>query len=286
MNYRTLLIVTMALVFGLSAAIGVNLLVKQRTGGEAMETVPVVVAATDVPRGVSIAPNQIKTRDWPKHLVPSGALTSVEEARGRVTFHPIVKGEVVLEGKLTGKDSGRGLASMIPPGMRAFTIHTPSVASGVAGFILPGNKVDVLLTLPGDSTTGGGITTTLLQNLEILAVDQRLDPPSENRVDYRQLQSVTLLVTPDQAAKLDLGQNRGLLHLALRNPEDVSAAKTRPATLTDLQFYQEKPSELQVVKSEEARVTPPPAEPLPPPAPAPLEIRTLRGMYHGVILID
>lgn len=280
-----MVIVALALVFGLSAAIGFKLFHDelQRGRAEPIVIVPVVVAATDIPRGVSIAPNQLKMRDWPAHLLPAGAITNLEEARGRVTFHPIVKGEIVLEGKLTGKDSGRGLASMVPAGMRAFTIHTPSVASGVAGFILPGNKVDVLLTLGANGTTGGAITTTLLQNLEILAVDQRLDPPLENRVDYRGLQSVTLLVTPDQAAKLDLGQNRGTLHLALRNPEDVSTAIPRPATLADLQGYQEKPKgELLVAKHEEKAPPPPPPAPEPPP---PLLIRTLRGMNHNVIQI-
>lgn len=286
MNYRSLLVVALALTFGLSAAIGVNLFLRHRGSAEPVETVAVVVAAIDIPRGVTINPNQVKTREWPKSLVPPGALTNPEEVRGRVTFHPIVKGEVVLEGKLTGKDSGRGLASMIPLGMRAFTIHTPSVASGVAGFILPGNKVDVLLTISGtDTGTGGSVTTTLLQNVEILAVDQRLDPPSENRVDTRLLQSVTLLVTPDQAAKLDLGQNRGTLHLSLRNPEDTAAAKSRPATLSGLLFYQEKPSEELAIKPVDVRPVKP-VELVPPPPPAVLQVRTLRGVYHGMIEID
>src|SRR5437879_8830127 len=122
--------------------------------------------------------------------------------------------------------------------MRAFTIPTTNVASGVAGFVMPGNRVDVLLTMNGVGTreqTGGGVTTTLLQNIEILAVDQRIDAPVDNKVDPAQLRSVTLLVTPEEAARLDLGQNRGSLHLSLRNPEDTRHAQARPATLTALE---------------------------------------------------
>jgi pilus assembly protein CpaB len=143
--------------------------------------------------------------------------------------------------------------------MRAFTIHTPSVASGVAGFVMPGDHVDVLLTMNGEHNdgTGGGSTITLLQNIEVMAVDQRIEAPAENKVDTNLLRSVTLLVTPDQSLKLDLGQNRGMLHLSLRNPEDLEDAKTRMATLTELRYRQEAPK---VVEE-------PPA---PAPAPAPI----------------
>jgi Flp pilus assembly protein CpaB len=100
-----------------------------------------------------------------------------------------------------------------------------------------------LLTLRGgpDDETGGGSATTLLQAVEILAVDQRLDAPSENRVE--KLRSVTLLVTPDQASLLDLGQNMGTLALSLRNPSDVAKAETEPATVNVLRYTQKDPNE-------------------------------------------
>ena len=143
---------------------------------------------------------------------------------------------------------------MIPSGMRAFTIRTPHVAAGVGGFILPGNRVDVLLTTSGsgpNDVTGGGATTTLLQNVEVLAVAQRLDAPEANKVDPKEVSSVTLLVTPDHAAKLDLGMNRGLLHLALRNPEDNEEAETRPATMSQLRLHQEPPEKASSLTSTE-----------------------------------
>jgi pilus assembly protein CpaB len=120
----------------------------------------------------------------------------------------------------------RGRATpLVPAGMRAFTISTPAAASGVAGLILPGNKVDVLQTSQGKS---GLLTTTLMEDVKILAVDPRIGAPAEDRVDPNRLTSVTLLVTPDQATKLAQAQSTGTLHLSLRGPEANQPADSRP----------------------------------------------------------
>ncbi len=197
---------------------------------------PVVVVVVDLPRGASITPEAVKIKEFPRDLVPAGALSKVEDAVNRVIFVPLTKDDWVLESKLAPKGAGRGLSALFPPGMRAYTVKVPDVAQGVAGFILPGNRVDVLLSLgeiSGTHETGGGSTITLLQNVEILAVDQKMDAPSDNKVDTKDLRSVTLLVTPQQANLLDLGQNKGMLHLALRNRQDNEAAQTNPATPND-----------------------------------------------------
>lgn len=194
-----------------------------------------------------------------------------------------VAGELLLDSKLADKDAGRGLAALIPEGMRAYTIQTPRVTSSVAGFVLPGNRVDVLLSLRGNynDETGGGSTTTLLQSVEILAVGQQLDAPAENKVDPKVLSSVTLLVTPDQAAKLDLGQNMGQLTLALRNPSDKEDARPQPATLADIRFRQEKPVEEPEEGEPEAKATVEPAQE----EPEVYRIHTFRGKHRGEILI-
>jgi pilus assembly protein CpaB len=300
-SVRTVLVVAFALVFGGSAAVGVNSLVNgNRPDAKKMETIPVVVAAIDIPRGGTITSDLIKLREYPKDLAPQGVITKREDAIDRAVFTPLVKDEPVFEGKLAPKGSGRGMAALVPPGMRAFTIQTTNVASGVGGFVLPGNKVDVLLTMNGGSKAGGGITTTLLQNVEILAVDQRIDAPADNRVDPNNLRSVTLLVTPDQAAKLDLGQNKGTLHLALRNAEDSSPADARPTTLAGLEGYQELPWDERAkgvlsalgkaltptkTQAEAAPVAPP--APAPPPAPVALrpQPRVIR-IYRGATSIQ
>lgn len=300
MSNRTIIIGILAILCGGSAALTVSLLYSQGNGGPSAELVPVIVAARDIPRGTLVTADLIKTQEIAKDLVPEGTPSTTAAVLDRVAFHSFVKGEWLLEQKLSAKHAKGGLAALVPKGMRAFTIQTPHVATHVAGFILPGNHVDILLTMsgtnaPGD-VTGGGVTTTLLQGVEILAVDQRLEAPSENKVDPNKLQSVTVLVTPDQAAKLDLGQNKGTLHLSLRNPEDNAAAQTRPATLSGLQFHQEKPlgdqikEVIEAIGKMQSQKTPKQTAAArdnsldaPPPA---LEIRTLRGTHSGSVQLE
>jgi pilus assembly protein CpaB len=150
----------------------------------------------------------------------------------------------------------------------------------VSGFILPGNRVDILLTMDGPGgdrdATGGGTTVTLLQNIEILAIEQRVVAPAESKVDPNQLKSVTLLVSPRQAAMLNLAQSKGKLHLSLRNLGDSEATATDPIFARELwgkKPRQEKPP------AAKAEVKPPAA----PPRPA--RIRTLRGTSQGEVLV-
>jgi pilus assembly protein CpaB len=274
---------------------GVNVLLSNRATATPVQTEPVVTAAVAIPRGGTVTTDQVKLVNFPRGFSPPGAVAKVEEVVDRAVLTPLVAGEPVLGSKLAPKGAGRGLASLVPRGMRAFTIQTPNVASGVAGFILPGNRVDVLLTISDDDKneyTGGGSTTTLLQNLEILAVDQTIDAPSSNKVDATQLRSVTLLVTPDQAAKLDLAQNKGILHLSLRNLGDDRPARTVPATMLGLRFLEEKPWDVRLkgvieavgkVLAERRKEAPAAKAPEPP---RQVSFRTLRGLYEGRVNVD
>jgi pilus assembly protein CpaB len=250
------LAVVLSLVCGGSAAVGVNSYVKN--AGPAPNTTQVVVAAVDLPRGTTLTADHVKLRGVPRDQIHARAVTKLDDALSRAVLTPLIKDESLLEDKLAPKGSRGSMSWTTKPGMRAFTIQTPNVASGVAGFVMPGDRVDVLLTMGGDDKdgTGGGSTVTLLQNIDVLAVDQTIEAPAENRVDANKLRSVTLQVTPDEALKLDLGQNRGILHLSLRHPDDKSDAHTRVATLSELRFKQQPPKE----------VEPAPA-PAPPPAP-------------------
>jgi pilus assembly protein CpaB len=238
MQLRTIIIGMLAMVFGLSAAMGVYLVVSQQSARTAdSETTPVAFVTQNVSRGTSLTEEVMALRDWPKEFVPEGAISNLEDALARSVSIPLLAGEPILETKLAARGSGRGMAALIPPGMRAVTIQTPNVATGMAGFILPGDTVDVLVTLSysgQDDVTGGSGTLTLLQNVEILAVDQRIDAPTENVVDPRELRSVTLLVSPAEAAQLNLGQNKGTLSLALRNPTDQEKGTSESATFAAL----------------------------------------------------
>jgi pilus assembly protein CpaB len=291
--------IALALLIGGSAAVGVNQLMQAAPQAKG-EVVPVVVAAVDLPRGGNITAELVKVKEFPKDLAPSGFLSKPEDAVNRAISIPVMRDEPLLEAKLSPKGAGRGMAALVPDGMRAYTIQTPNVAQGVAGFILPGNKVDVLLSVSeglsfGGNQNLGGTTTMLLQNVEILAVDQKTDAPAENKVSDKDLRSVTLLVTPQQANLLTLAQSKGQLYLALRNLKDNAAANTHPATLAELRFHEERPWDerakgvleslgkaLSQIKIEPKPVTQ--ARPAPPPAAVP--IRTLKGSNEGFVLIQ
>jgi pilus assembly protein CpaB len=295
MSLRSIVALFLALVFGGSAAVGVSTYVNNRApAATSPDLAKVVVAAVDVPRGTVIMSDQVKLRDVPKDQVHARAITKLEDAVNRAVITPLIKDEPILDGRLSPKGSRGSMAWVTKPGMRAFTIQTTTLSAGVAGFVMPGDHVDVLMTMTGEANdgAGGGSTTTLLQNVEVMAVDQAIEAPAANKVDLSQLRSVTLQVTPNEALVLDLGQNKGMLHLSLRNPEDLKTASTRPATLTDLRFRQAKPWDERVKgvleafgKALEKRQQEKPAPEVKlAPVPEPLVyIRTIRGVQEGAV---
>ena len=291
MNVRSIFVVLLAIICGVCAAVGMNQLRRPVDAVKTEpETTPVVVAARNIARGSMVTAKDVEVRPWPKEMLPEGIVTSIEGAVDRAAMVPILAREPILELKLAAKDSGRGLAALVAKGMRAYTIQSARAPANVAGFILPGNKVDVILNLRGGGDkdeSGGGSSTTLLQAVEILAVDQNLDAPAENKVSLKDHSSVTLHVSPDQAALLDLGQNLGQLSLALRNAEDKDEARPRVATLADIRFRQEKPLELpkEAPKAEPVEVIPAAAEVVEE-EPVRYEIVTLKGNQRGRVWIN
>jgi Flp pilus assembly protein CpaB len=125
--------------------------------------------------------------------------------------------------------------------------------------------------------TGGGTTLTLLQQVEVLAVDQRVETPADQKVDVTQMRSVTLLVTPEQATKLELGQTLGVLHLSLRNPLDTSVAENALVSMKDFRLPGAAAPDVPPQRTLPGEKEPPPAPPKPPPPPAPPPILSLRG---------
>lgn len=287
MSMRTVLIVVLALVCGGAAVIGINSVRPIVTAPPSTETAPVVVASEDIGTGVTMTASMLKLTDWPKDRVPPKSFKSIDEAVSRVAMGSIFKDEVILDSKLSPVGSPAGVSSLIPNGMRAVTLPTPSVATGVAGILLPKNKVDVLLTvspLGDERVTGGPITSTLLHNVEVFAVDRRIDPRNEHTTDGKQVatpefRSVTLLVTSDQAAVLSLGQNRGILQLILRNPLDPDVTHSKIVTINDLPHYRDRIREAKKQEGPEKA----PAPRVVTPADERAVIRTLRGSNEGTV---
>lgn len=284
MSVRTILIGVLAVIFGLASAVGIWRVATLPSPSQ--EGVDVVMAVKDIPRFAPVTVDDLKVQKVPPNLVPPEAIFRLEDALDRSSTTFIGRGEFVLNRDLSSKGV-RGMAANIPTGMRAVTIRTPDVSVGVAGFVLPGSKVDVLLTErvwnTGDSS-GGGSTVMLLENVEVLAVDQRVETPAEHKVDVERQRSVTVLVTPDQSAKLELGQTLGTLHLSLRNPRDDSVAVNRGVSMLEVRHMGRKPADVPPIRPTAAEVDKPP-KPAPKLPPEPPPIRVLRGtqMSHDVI---
>jgi pilus assembly protein CpaB len=271
MSVRSFLVIILAVAFGGSAAVGVNSLLRSAPSAPKPDTVDVVVAKEDVARFTMVTKDLVEARPYPKELVPAGALTSTDDVEGRLTLTPLGKDAPVLNVNLAAKGASRDMASGIAKGKRAFSIQTPNAAAGGAGFILPGDHVDVQFTArKAEDESTGGTTRTLLENVVVLAVDQETQVPDQAKLNAKELRTVTLLVTTDEAAKLGLAQSQGTLQLLLRNREDT-ASQPGKATLADIGLQDQKPRE-------EHKDTPPPAPPAESPdSKAPAVIRTIRG---------
>jgi pilus assembly protein CpaB len=240
---RSILIVLLAVVCGSGAAVGVHqTLSKNRKTKEQVaeiKTVKVLTAARSISRGESLTKEDLKVVEWPEGLAPAGVYAKTNAAIGRVAVTSILEGEPIFESKLSEANGESFFSSLVRSGMRAFTIQTTGVSASVAGFVRPGDIVDVLLNLRGNAQDelGGGMTTVLLQRVEVLAIDQILDADADRigmLVKGNKVASVTLLVTPEQATLLSLGQSRGDLSLAMRNATDTDETLPPPATIREI----------------------------------------------------
>lgn len=286
MNVRTLLVVGLSLVFGLSTAFGVSRMIRSAPQ-LTLEVAPIVVAAVEIPRGTVVTASMLTTTEWPKDRLPEGVMTEVDDALGRTVVIPLLKGEPLLDQKVAKSAFGRGVAPLVVRGMRAFTVMTPTLTSGVGGLILPGNKVDVLWTATStgikdaaDDASGGGATVTLLQNIEILAADQQIGATDDKT--HKELRSVTLQVTEADAKKLSLAQQKGTINLALRNGGDGENIDSPVVTLNDIRYAQGgRPREA----VPEAAYEPAPRQPAARQA-VRVRIRTLHGRIPGQVLME
>jgi pilus assembly protein CpaB len=189
-------------------------------------TIHLAVAARNLEVGVVLKEDDIKMAEW-TGSAPEGAFIRPQDLIGRGVTTRMVSREPVLESRLAGKGAGGGLASMIPEGMRAVAIRVNDVA-GVAGFVTPGMRVDVLISgAPGASNANAALgvqSKTMLQNVEVLSAGQDFKKDAEGKPVI--VQVVNLLVTPEQAEMLSLASTQTTIQLVLRNPLDRMVAKT------------------------------------------------------------
>ena len=223
----------------------------------------VVVASNPLVLGTTIKSTDLKIIAWPAETVPPGVYTKIEEVVDRVAVGGILVNEPVAEGRLAPRGSGLGLSPLIPSGMRAVSVRVNDVI-GVAGYVLPGTRVDVVATVSPTNQDTDMTSKVVLTNVLVLAAGTRIEQDAEQNKPVS-VSVVTLLVDPVEAERLTLASTEGKIQLALRNPLDKTAPQTpgiRPAALLGF---------MAPARTVAARPTPP----SPPPPPPTVEV--IRG---------
>jgi pilus assembly protein CpaB len=241
MNKRLLTIMLVALVIAGGCAFLVYRMVGARiSAAKPVATTQIVAAAKDIPLGAVITTADLTTMTI-AGSTPKGAILKPEDAVGRGVIAEISQGEPVIDSHLAGLGSGGGLAPTIPDGMRACAVRVDEVV-GVSGFVLPGMRVDVLVSgnPPGAAgATEGMVTKTVLQNIQVLSAGTDIQKDATGKP--QQVQVVNLLVTPDQAQTLSLASSLKI-QLVLRNPLDTKIAKISENSMQGLFTDQNAPA--------------------------------------------
>ncbi|MGH7630918.1 MAG: Flp pilus assembly protein CpaB, partial [Gemmatimonadales bacterium] len=184
----------------------------------------IVVAARDLPVGTVLGERDLKTIDWVGGAVPPGFIGTPQQALSRGLIVSVAENEPILEGKLAAQGLGGGLPVIIEPGMRAMSIAVDQIV-GVAGFVTPSTRVDVLLTMNNAPGASEPATKVIMQNVRTLAAGQSIQQDKEGKP--QPVGVVTMLLTPEQAETLALATGQGRIQLALRNMLDTAHIETK-----------------------------------------------------------
>jgi pilus assembly protein CpaB len=232
MKAKGLILLVISLVLGLGAVQWIRGLTKNVV----QDTASIVVAKSNLNFGDRIGSGDLELVKWPTDALPAGAFTTIEAVAGpgqdRVVLRPIEPNEPVLASKVSGSGGKASLSTVIDQNMRAMTIHVND-ATGVAGFITPGDRVDIMLTRDdGGNNKESSRTDILLQNVLVRGIDQEANERKEKPTVVK---AVTVEVTPSDVQKLTLGSNIGTLSLALRNLTSAQQVTPRSLSVKDLQ---------------------------------------------------
>jgi pilus assembly protein CpaB len=230
---RVFMVFVLAVTAGGALAFGTyNFMQHAKPTTVTIPTKPVVVAATDLDVGAELTREEIRIIDWPANAVPAGAFSDPKDVIGRGIILPVIQNEPILPTKLASPEAGAGLPPAIPPGLRAVSVRVNEVI-GVAGYVLPGTRVDVVATINPSGQSTDITTKVVLTNVQVLASGTKIDRETDKNKPIP-VTVVTLLVDPEEAERLTLASTEGKIQLALRNPLDKATPSThgiRPAAL-------------------------------------------------------
>jgi pilus assembly protein CpaB len=223
---RALVFLVFAGVAALGTALVLTRYLEARTAAVRVPTTPVVVARLDIPLATPLRLESLAVVEWPTASLPDRAVSDPAKLVGRVATTPILKGEAILEAKLASSDAGAGLAALLPPGMRAVAVRVDDVV-GVAGFVHPGDHVDVIVTMrPNETGQSPPVSKIFLQSIRVLAVGK--DVSQSGRGDSKPVAATvaTLMVDSEQSERLALAATKGQILLALRSRVDLDDVVT------------------------------------------------------------
>jgi len=190
----------------------------------------VVVSSGPLEAGTQLTAEQLTLSEWPANIPLEGAVTKPESIVGRILLYAVPGKEPIREPLLAGPGSAIGLTAKIPEGMRAVAVVTNEV-NNVSGFLFPGSHVDVLVTFHAEGSVEP-MTTTVLQNVEVLSTGERLQPDPSGKP--QNVKVVTVLLNPDDAEKLMLASNQGTVQFVLRNSADQAQVESHPVDVRTL----------------------------------------------------
>lgn len=282
MDKRLLTVVLAAILVALViTAIFYQITVGRRPVRAEADQKALVVAKADLPMGAMITAEDVRLVDYPVNAFPAGGFESIEDVLDRSVTGQILANEPVISGRVTDKGAGFGLAPLIKQGYRAIAVAVNQV-SGVSGFILPGSKVDVLLTASGVGNTNENLTTTVLENVTVLSTGHSQEADANGQP--QNVPVVNMLLKPEDARLLTLATQEGRIQLVLRNPKDdeEQLAEDRQITST-ADLFAGLVAKPKPVQQRALRPTPVAMAPAPPPV---FEIEMIRGDKRSTTTIE
>jgi pilus assembly protein CpaB len=277
-NSRLLIVIAIALVSATVASYAVYRALAMRPAGDrSPRLISTLVASRPIPAGALVTKDMLRTVAWPAESQVPGTFSEARQVLDRGAIAAIALNEPITDSKLAPVGAGGGLPPTIPPGMRAISVRVNEVV-GVAGFVVPGTHVDVVVTFESRSGQNEGLARVVVSNVQVLTAGTRYDQ-EKARQDARPIPTsvVTLLVSPEDAERIALAAAEGRITLTLRNPLDTAPTETggiRMAGLMGMPAAAPAPVDRPALPRRAVKPVPAAA---PPPPPQPYTVEAIRG---------
>lgn len=263
---RTAIVVGIAVLLAAVASLGMyRIVARMPVAAAEVKSIDVVVAQHPLKLGTRVTQDHVKVVKWPAETPMEGAFTKIEDVVNRGVIAAVAANEPLTDAKLAALEAGAGLPPSIPPGMRAVSVKVNEVV-GVAGFVVPGTRVDVMVTLTNRQQGQESMTRVVVSNVQVLTAGTRYDQEKAKEGTPIPSTVVTLLVTPEDGERIALAASEGQIMLTLRNPLDTDSTTTTGVRTAGLLGQTPPPStprptraKAQPVKPEVAPAAPPPA---------------------------